>query len=132
MPIRPGGGYGATICAQSDAGVETMPWPFGPASSDPELVGDGDQLVLGAGAVGAGLAVARGGDERGPHALAMRTPGGAPTFAPGGVHTNTRSAASAGRSSTDGRHREPEHLAALEAHRVAPGPRSRSGGCCAG
>ena len=35
MPIRPAGGYGATICAQSDDGVDTTPWPFGPASRTP-------------------------------------------------------------------------------------------------
>ena len=35
MPIRPAGGYGATICAQSDDGVDTMPCPFGPASRTP-------------------------------------------------------------------------------------------------
>ena len=31
MPMRPAGGYGATICAQSFAGVDTTPWPLGPA-----------------------------------------------------------------------------------------------------
>jgi hypothetical protein len=30
--IRPGGGYGATICAHIDTGVEITPCPFGPAS----------------------------------------------------------------------------------------------------
>ena len=35
MPIRPAGGYGATICAQRRAGVDTTPWPFGPARSRP-------------------------------------------------------------------------------------------------
>jgi hypothetical protein len=35
MPIVPGGGYGATICAHSDDGVEITPCPFGPASRMP-------------------------------------------------------------------------------------------------
>ena len=35
IAIDPRGGYGATICAHSCAGVETTPWPFGPASSTP-------------------------------------------------------------------------------------------------
>ena len=35
MAIRPGGGYGATIWAQREAGVEIRPWPFGPASRIP-------------------------------------------------------------------------------------------------
>ena len=35
MPMCPAGGYGATICAHSAAGVETMPWPLGPASTMP-------------------------------------------------------------------------------------------------
>ncbi len=34
-PIRPAGGYGPTIWAQSRAGVDTRPWPFGPASRSP-------------------------------------------------------------------------------------------------
>jgi hypothetical protein len=35
MPIRPRGGYGATICAHSELGVEITPWPFGPATRIP-------------------------------------------------------------------------------------------------
>ncbi len=34
-PIRPLGGIGATICAHSDDGEDTRPWPFGPASTIP-------------------------------------------------------------------------------------------------
>ena len=33
--MRPAGGYGATIWAQSVAGVDTTPCPLGPASSMP-------------------------------------------------------------------------------------------------
>ncbi len=46
MPMRPGGGYGATICAHMLAGVEMTPCPFGPDKEDVELVRDADQLVL--------------------------------------------------------------------------------------
>ncbi len=35
IAIRPAGGYGATICAQSRTGVDTMPCPLGPASMTP-------------------------------------------------------------------------------------------------
>src|SRR5690348_12259821 len=35
MPIGPAGGYGATICAHRDDGVDTMPCPFGPAMRMP-------------------------------------------------------------------------------------------------
>src|SRR3954469_18660737 len=35
IAIAPGGGYGATICAHKDAGVDTTPWPFGPATAMP-------------------------------------------------------------------------------------------------
>src|SRR4028119_18710 len=33
--IRPGGGRGATIWAHIDDGVDTSPWPLGPASTMP-------------------------------------------------------------------------------------------------
>ena len=46
MPMRPAGGYGATICAHSRAGVDTTPCPFGPASRMPSVVGRGDELAL--------------------------------------------------------------------------------------
>ena len=70
MPIRPAGGYGATICAQSDDGVDTMPWPFGPASRTPASSRGGGQLVLGAAAGVARLGVSAGHHERRAHALA--------------------------------------------------------------
>ncbi len=35
MPMRPLGGYGATICAQRSTGVEMRPWPLGPTSKIP-------------------------------------------------------------------------------------------------
>src|SRR5881409_951246 len=35
IPIRPAGGYGATICAHRHDGVEARPCPFGPARSIP-------------------------------------------------------------------------------------------------
>ncbi len=35
IEIRPGGGFGATICAHNFAGVDTTPWPFGPAITMP-------------------------------------------------------------------------------------------------
>ena len=60
-----------------------------------------------------------------PCARARRA--GAPAFAPGGVHTNTRSTGAGGQVVDRGRHRQPEHLAALEVGRRTPGPRSRSG-----
>jgi hypothetical protein len=31
--MAPGGGYGPTIWAHSPAGVDTSPWPLGPAST---------------------------------------------------------------------------------------------------
>ena len=34
-PMRPAGGYGATIWAHSLTGVLTTPWPLGPASRMP-------------------------------------------------------------------------------------------------
>ncbi len=35
MPMRPGGGYGATIWAQRSTGVEMRPCPFGPTRRIP-------------------------------------------------------------------------------------------------
>ena len=67
----------------------------------PSSAASDDQLALGAAALRAGLAVARGRDERGAHALPRHRRGGARGSRPAGVHTNTRSAAPSGRSSTD-------------------------------
>ena len=74
MPMRPAGGYGATIWAQRWTGVLTTPWPFGPGQQDPELVAEGDELGLGPLALLARLAVAGGRDERGGRALGRAGP----------------------------------------------------------
>ena len=69
MPIAPAGGYGATICAHSDAGVDTTPLAVRPGDQHPELVGQLHQLGLEALALLPRLAVAGRREERGADAL---------------------------------------------------------------
>ena len=66
--MRPGGGYGATICAHIERGVEITPCPFGPASSMPSSSATRDQLALERAALLARLAVAAARDEGRAHA----------------------------------------------------------------
>ena len=59
IAIRPAGGLGATICAHSRAGVDTTPWPLGPATRMPSSSASATSSCLGPAALLAGLAVAR-------------------------------------------------------------------------
>ena len=65
IAMRPAGGYGATICAQRCAGVDTTPCPFGSGEQHAELAGERDELLFGPPAFVARFAVARAGEERG-------------------------------------------------------------------
>ena len=73
-PMRPAGGYGATIWAHSLTGVLTTPCPFGPASRMPSSSHERDQLGLGRSPSLARLAVAGGRHERGRRALGGARP----------------------------------------------------------
>ena len=67
--IRPAGGYGATIWAHSLAGVDTTPWPFGPASRIPSSSASATSSSFCDATRFARLAVAGRRQERRPHAL---------------------------------------------------------------
>ena len=100
IPIRPAGGYGATICAQSDDGVDTMPWPFGPASRMPA------SSATAASSSSARRPLAPASAYPPVITNAARTPLRAQSrtrsaFTRTGVQTNTRSAAPSGMHSID-------------------------------
>ena len=98
--MRPAGGYGATIWAHSADGVDTTPWPLGPARSRPSARA----------AATSSASARRPSAPVSPYPAVMtnaaRTPRAAQprstsTLPSTGVHTNTRSAAPSGTSSTD-------------------------------
>ena len=101
---------GRTACA----GVDTTPWPLGPASSMPSSSASATSSSCGPAALLAGLAVAGRGQERGPDALGRARPAAGRGWPSAGVHTNTRSACAVGQL-LDRRRRS--------GRRAPPGPR---------
>ncbi|MEI2653688.1 MAG: hypothetical protein V9G12_16355 [Microthrixaceae bacterium] len=69
-PIEPAGGYGATICAHRPTGVDTTPWPLGPASRMPSSSHRATSSASATRPSLARLAVAGRGEERRRDALA--------------------------------------------------------------
>jgi hypothetical protein len=109
-PMRPAGGFGATIWAHSDAGWTPRPGRWA-RREHAELVGQRHQLVLGPTLV-ARLAVAGRGDERGADPLAAQSRSSC-GLALAGVHTKTRSASPVGQVEDGGHGGDAEHLGAL-------------------
>ena len=90
--MRPGGGYGATICAHIETRRRDHALPVRPGQQHAELVRQRDQLALERAALGAGLAVAALATKAARTPLRAHARSSA-TFAAFGVHTKTRSAA---------------------------------------
>ena len=128
--IRPGGGYGATICAHIDTGVEMTPCPFGPASRMPSAFADRDQLALERAALLARLAVAAARDERRAHALLRARAQELHVGLVRRAHEDQVGGA-VGQLVDRAVGRLAEHLGAVAVHGEDARPHSRSGAGCA-
>ena len=113
------------------AGVDTTPCPFGPASKMPRSSRELDEIVLGAAALVARLAVTRAGEERGPDPP-LRAPRAAGRgWRPRACRRRRGPMVRRGKL-VDRAHRvDPEHRCPLEVRRTDRDPCTPQRGCCA-